>query len=171
MAAQATDQGRDVLALTSSQWDITDPAAAESIIKSGDVVINCAAWTRVDAAEEHERDATRINGDAVGLVAREAGVSATTVSHALNGRGQVDGSGRHLAPLSKNLVKLAAVGKVLPLRLAPRAKVLPDLEQPDRAQVLAVAPQHLGVHAAAVVAHRDDDALTALARREPHRAA
>ena len=27
LAAQAADRGRDVLALNSSQWDITDPAA------------------------------------------------------------------------------------------------------------------------------------------------
>ena len=54
LAAQAAGQGRDVLALTSSQWDITDPAAAESIVKSGDVVINCAAYTNVDGAESDE---------------------------------------------------------------------------------------------------------------------
>jgi len=37
LAALATGQGRDVLALTSSQWDITDPTAAERIIQNGDV--------------------------------------------------------------------------------------------------------------------------------------
>ncbi|EUA19427.1 NAD dependent epimerase/dehydratase family protein [Mycobacterium xenopi 3993] len=48
LAAEAIRQGRNVLALTSSQWDITDPDAAQRIIEGGDVVINCAAYTDVD---------------------------------------------------------------------------------------------------------------------------
>lgn len=39
-------------------------------------VINCAAWTDVDGAEDREADATRLNGDAVGALAnacREGG--------------------------------------------------------------------------------------------------
>ena len=39
LAAQARQQGRDVLALTSAEWDITDPTAAERFIRSGDVVV------------------------------------------------------------------------------------------------------------------------------------
>jgi dTDP-4-dehydrorhamnose reductase len=61
LAAQARQQGRDVLALTSAEWDITDPAAAERFIQSGDVVINCAAYTKVDAAEEEPERAHAVN--------------------------------------------------------------------------------------------------------------
>ena len=61
LVARVAGQGREVLALTSSQWDITDPAAAESIVKSGDVVINCAAYTNVDGAESNESAAHAIN--------------------------------------------------------------------------------------------------------------
>jgi dTDP-4-dehydrorhamnose reductase len=61
LAGLATDRGRDVLALTSSQWDITDPAAADRIIQSGDVVVNCAAYTNVDDAERHEAAAYAVN--------------------------------------------------------------------------------------------------------------
>jgi dTDP-4-dehydrorhamnose reductase len=61
LAAQARRQGRDVLALTSAEWDITDPAAAERFIQSGDVVVNCAAYTRVDAAEEDQDRAYAVN--------------------------------------------------------------------------------------------------------------
>jgi len=50
-----------VLALTSAEWDITDPAAAERFIQSGDVVVNCAAYTQVDAAEEHQNRAYAVN--------------------------------------------------------------------------------------------------------------
>jgi dTDP-4-dehydrorhamnose reductase len=61
LAALATGQGRDVLALTSSQWDITDPAMADRIIGNGDVVINCAAYTDVDGAESDEAGAYAVN--------------------------------------------------------------------------------------------------------------
>ena len=50
-----------MLALTSAEWDITDPAAAERFIQSGDVVINCAAYTKVDAAEDDQERAHAVN--------------------------------------------------------------------------------------------------------------
>ncbi|ORV56226.1 NAD(P)-dependent oxidoreductase [Mycobacterium europaeum] len=61
LSSLATGEGRDVLALTSSQWDITDPAAAERIVRRGDVVLNCAAYTNVDAAESDEAGAYAVN--------------------------------------------------------------------------------------------------------------
>ena len=70
LAAQARQQGRDVLALTSAEWDITDPAAAERFIQSGDVVINCAAYTKVDAAEEDQDRAHAVNAVGPQNVAR-----------------------------------------------------------------------------------------------------
>ena len=61
LAAEATRRGRDVRALTSSQWDITDPQAAGQIVQTGDVVINCAAYTNVDGAEGDEERAYAVN--------------------------------------------------------------------------------------------------------------
>lgn len=61
LAGQARSQGRDVLALTSSEWDITDALAAERFIEPGDVVVNCAAYTKVDAAESDEARAHAVN--------------------------------------------------------------------------------------------------------------
>jgi dTDP-4-dehydrorhamnose reductase len=58
---EATRQGRDVLALTSSQWDISDPRRAGEIVQAGDVVINCAAYTAVDDAERDQDRAFAIN--------------------------------------------------------------------------------------------------------------
>lgn len=69
LAALAIEQARNVLALTSSQWDITDPAAAESIIKTGDVVVNCAAYTNVDGAESDEQAAYAVNAAGPGHLA------------------------------------------------------------------------------------------------------
>jgi dTDP-4-dehydrorhamnose reductase len=70
LAALATGQGRDVLALTSSHWDITDPAAAERIIENGDVVVNCAAYTNVDGAESDEAGAYAVNAAGPEHIAR-----------------------------------------------------------------------------------------------------
>jgi dTDP-4-dehydrorhamnose reductase len=70
LAALATGQGRDVLALTSSQWDITDSAAADRIIENGDVVINCAAYTNVDGAESDEARAYAVNAAGPEHIAR-----------------------------------------------------------------------------------------------------
>jgi dTDP-4-dehydrorhamnose reductase len=81
VTALASRPGRDVLAKTSSEWDITDPAAAEENIRSGDVVINCAAYTDVDGAESDEAAATEINGVGAGIVAAEAAAVGAAVVH------------------------------------------------------------------------------------------
>ena len=61
LRAEATRQGRDVLALTSAQWDIVDPQRAREIVRAGDTVINCAAYTAVDDAERDQDRAYAIN--------------------------------------------------------------------------------------------------------------
>nr|BBX78426.1 NAD(P)-dependent oxidoreductase [Mycobacterium florentinum] len=81
MAAQGADQGRNVLALTSAQWDITDPAAAEAIVTSGDVVINCAAYTDVDGAESDEARAYSVNAAAPAHIARACARAGARLIH------------------------------------------------------------------------------------------
>ena len=61
LAAQARAQGRDVVALTSGEWDITDAPAAERFIAADDVIVNCAAYTQVDAAESDADRAFAVN--------------------------------------------------------------------------------------------------------------
>lgn len=70
LAARATEQSRNVLAQTSAQWDITDSEAAEAIVKPGDVVVNCAAYTNVDGAESDAARAYAVNEAAPGHIAR-----------------------------------------------------------------------------------------------------
>lgn len=70
LAGLAAGRGRAVSAYTSSQWDITDPAAAAGIVRRGDVVINCAAHTDVDGAESDEARAYAVNADGPGHIAR-----------------------------------------------------------------------------------------------------
>ena len=75
-------RGEEFTALARVDLDITDPAAvakAVSVVKP-DVVVNCAAWTAIDAAEEHEEAAFAINaGGAVNLAAACASVGALLV--------------------------------------------------------------------------------------------
>jgi dTDP-4-dehydrorhamnose reductase len=81
LAAQATAEGRDMLAKTSSEWDITDPAAAEQFVKSGDVVINCAAYTNVDGAESDEARAYAVNAAGPEHVARACARAGARLIH------------------------------------------------------------------------------------------
>jgi dTDP-4-dehydrorhamnose reductase len=75
-------RGEEFTALARVDLDITDPAAvakAVSVVKP-DVVVNCAAWTAVDAAEEHEEAAFAINASgAVNLAGACASVGALLV--------------------------------------------------------------------------------------------
>lgn len=54
--------GETVSALDRAALDVTDPAAVDAAVPGHDVVVNCAAWTDVDGAEEREAEATRVNG-------------------------------------------------------------------------------------------------------------
>ena len=81
LAAQAADQGRDLLALNSSQWDITVPAAAERIVKSGDVVVNCAAYTDVDGAESARAAAYAVNAAGPEYIARACARAGAQLIH------------------------------------------------------------------------------------------
>ncbi|MFV2101514.1 dTDP-4-dehydrorhamnose reductase [Micromonospora sp. LOL_024] len=58
-----------VTAATRNELDITDAAAAHDAVVGHDIVVNAAAWTDVDAAEQDEPAATTVNGAAVGHLA------------------------------------------------------------------------------------------------------
>src|SRR5271166_1128701 len=61
----------DVTGLDRGQLDITDPDAVSAAVRQlrPDVVVNCAAWTAVDAAESDENVALAVNGDGAANVA------------------------------------------------------------------------------------------------------
>jgi dTDP-4-dehydrorhamnose reductase len=65
--------GADAVGLTHADLDVTDRDAVRAAIRPDDVVINCAAWTDVDGAEEHPEEALRVNRDGAGNVAAAAG--------------------------------------------------------------------------------------------------
>ena len=75
-------KGEEFTPLVRADLDITDPEAAARAVGSvkPDVVVNCAAWTAVDAAEEHEEEALAINcHGAANLAAACASVGALLV--------------------------------------------------------------------------------------------
>jgi dTDP-4-dehydrorhamnose reductase len=74
-------RGHKAIGLVRSEVDITDSAAVEDAIGElrPDVVLNCAAWTDVDAAEGAERLAMEVNDTAAGVVSATAAAHGATV--------------------------------------------------------------------------------------------
>ncbi len=70
-----------MLALTSAQWDITDADAAERIIEPGDIVVNCAAYTAVDAAEADPERAHAVNAAGPGVIAQACATAGARMIH------------------------------------------------------------------------------------------
>ena len=67
--------GDDTVRFTDrSSCDLCDPASLEIYLarETPSVIFNCAAYTAVDAAEQDEATAIRVNADAVGEMARWA---------------------------------------------------------------------------------------------------
>lgn len=91
----ARELARDgVVCLGRDAADLGDPQSCAAAIRDHEpaAVINAAAWTAVDAAEEHEDEATVINGEAPGAMARECadlGIPFVTIStdYVFDGRG------------------------------------------------------------------------------------
>ena len=72
--ASCESRGHEVAALDRRRLDITDPRSIERAMErhEPDAVINCAAWSDVDGAEDDERGATLVNDTGAGLLAAGA---------------------------------------------------------------------------------------------------
>jgi dTDP-4-dehydrorhamnose reductase len=79
----AGNAGHDVVGYGRAELDVTDPAGLERKfdLERPDVVINCAAWTDVDGAEDAEEAAFAVNGSGAGHVAAAAAKLKATVLH------------------------------------------------------------------------------------------
>ena len=73
----------EVVALDRARLDLADLANLASTVRSvhPDVIVNAAAYTAVDRAETEEDLATRINGDAVGILAEAAAECGALLVH------------------------------------------------------------------------------------------
>ena len=67
------NRGESVTACDHAGFDITDADAVASMVAGHDVVVNLAAWTGVDDAEQHEAEATVVNGTGPTYLAEAAG--------------------------------------------------------------------------------------------------
>lgn len=77
-----TREGRSFVGLDLPDFDLTDAAQVEAAISADTTaVLNCAAYTNVDAAETDEAAATRLNGDAVALVAKSCARRGVPLVH------------------------------------------------------------------------------------------
>ena len=73
LVRQAKVQGHDVIAISREQWDMAQsPEYGEELVlkTKPDLVINPAAYTNVDGAEEDEAVALKVNADAPRALAR-----------------------------------------------------------------------------------------------------
>jgi dTDP-4-dehydrorhamnose reductase len=74
-------RGHEVVALTREDLDITNGRRVDATVGEiePDALINCAAWTDVDGAEAHEREAMAVNDVAAGLLAVAAGTVGASI--------------------------------------------------------------------------------------------
>lgn len=63
------------------EFDITDAPSLKKIVSASSCIVNCAAYTNVDRAEQEEPLAAQINGHSVGVLARLAGGADIPVVH------------------------------------------------------------------------------------------
>jgi dTDP-4-dehydrorhamnose reductase len=77
----AGNAGHQVVGYGHAELDVADEGAVSAKVEGErpDVVINCAAWTDVDGAEEAEEEATAVNGAGAGNVAAAAAAVGASV--------------------------------------------------------------------------------------------
>jgi dTDP-4-dehydrorhamnose reductase len=83
LTALLSDRGEEYHALVRDDLDITDADAVAGAVAAvnPDVVVNCSAWTAVDAAEEHEAQALAVNGQGAANLAAACAASGAILIH------------------------------------------------------------------------------------------
>src|SRR3954463_9484836 len=79
----AGNAGHDVVGYGRAELDVTksDALARKLDLERPDVVINCAAWTDVDGAEDAEEQAFEVNGSGAGNAAAAAAAVEARIVH------------------------------------------------------------------------------------------
>src|SRR5215218_8870654 len=83
VGAAARRTGHGVVACDHAGLDVTDAEAVRARLEAErpDAVVNCAAYTNVDGAEEEREAAFRLNGEAPGIVSGAAASVGAKVVH------------------------------------------------------------------------------------------
>jgi len=83
VAAHAEQLGHDVIAADIAQFDLTDAESTREFVAAAQpqAIINCAAYTNVDLAEEQEDKALAINADGAGNLATAAASLGARIVH------------------------------------------------------------------------------------------
>lgn len=71
LCSELHSRGEEVVAYTQADLDIVDQPAVDAAVRNTKpaIIVNCAAYTQVDAAEDHEGIANAVNGSAVDSLA------------------------------------------------------------------------------------------------------
>ena len=133
------ERGEDLVALTKADLDITDARVVDAIVREvhPTIIVNCAAYTKVDAAEDDERIANAINGSAVEFLAEAANaVDAQLVQ--LSTDFVFDGAAREPYEVNAQTAPISAYG---------RSKLLGELAATHARKSLVLRTSWLfGVH-------------------------
>ena len=76
-----TDAGQQVRAVGSAELDVRDAAACQAAVRDVDVVVNCSAYTAVDAAETDESAAFAVNAVGAANLAKACAATGATLVH------------------------------------------------------------------------------------------
>jgi len=132
-------RGEEVVALSRNDLDITDSRCVNSAVADAApaVIVNCAAYTKVDQAESEESVANAINGSAVELLASAANANGALLVH-LSSDFVFDGTAQ--APYEAN-------AGTRPLSSYGRSKLLGELAATHAAKHLILRTSWLfGLH-------------------------
>lgn len=109
---ELTVRGEDVVALTRDDLDVTDSRSVDACVSdhAPAIIVNCAAYTKVDQAEAEESAANVINGSAVELLATAAN-SAGALLVQISSDFVFDGSKRSPYEVTDSTHPLSAYGR------------------------------------------------------------
>lgn len=124
---------RQVTALTRADLDVTDAAAVRAAVDGHDVVVNAAAYTKVDDAEAHEDEAFAVNATGAGNLAEAAAASGARLVQVSTDY-VFDGTARTPYPEDAPRHPVSAYGRT---KAEGEARVLAAL--PDRGYVVRTA--------------------------------
>lgn len=99
-----------VLACSRTDLDVTDARSVRHAVRDVDVVVNCAAWTAVDDAEEDEGSAFEVNAGGVQHLAIAAEAAGARLVH-ISTDYVFDGEAAHPYPEDAVLAPRSAYGR------------------------------------------------------------